>query len=49
MSDKKNRLRENKSIKKPTWVEKGKAKSLVVLTSLKAEIEKRWYFDSGSS
>ena len=33
----------------PTWVEKGKAKSLIVLMFLKAEIEQRWYFDSGSS
>ena len=47
--DQKKRLRENKSVEKPTWVEKGKTKSFVILTSLKVEIEQRWYFDSGSS
>ena len=34
---------------KPTWVEKGKSKSFIVLTSLKEKIEQRWYFDNGSS
>ena len=47
--DQKKRLREYKSVKKPTWVEKGKTKSVIVLTSLKAEIEQMWYFDNGSS
>ena len=33
----------------PPLVEKGKTKSFVVLTSLKGEIEQRWYFDCRSS
>ena len=34
---------------KPTWVEKRKTKSFVVLIPLKAKIKQRWYFDNGSS
>ena len=30
-------------------VEKGKTKSFVAFTSLKDEVEQRWYFNSGSS
>ena len=39
--DQKKRLRGNKSVERPTWIEKGKVKSLILLTSLKAGIEKK--------
>ena len=48
-SDHKKRLKENKTIEQPIWVEKGKTKSLVVFTSLKVETKQRWYLDIGSS
>ena len=45
----KRKLRKNKSVGKPTWVNKGKTKSFIVLTYFKAEIEQSWYYESGSS
>ena len=48
-ADQKKRLKENQPVVKQKWVEKGKAKSFVVFTSLKPKAKQRRYFDSGIS